>query len=125
MLQDSGGWEYVTITDPDSGIRTKHTCFDGQPHPNACSGTLTLNPDKTFVQQVHIHGKTDARHGTYQLNGTTIAFFDEFGTKDGPYQLTIDTQRKQLVLEMPQVRNVLELEKEYKRQLARSQGVPK
>lgn len=124
MLQDPGGWQYVTITDPDSGIQTKHTCFDGQPHPNSCSGTLTLNPDNTFIQQVRIHGKADARRGTYRLDGMHIAFFDEFGTEDGPYQLTIDTQQKQLLLDMPQVHDVLELEKEYKKQLARPQSTP-
>jgi hypothetical protein len=116
MLQDAGGWEYITISDQDAGIQTKHTCFDGQPHPQECSGTLTLNPDNTFVQQVHIHGKTDARNGTYQLDGLEIAFFDEFGTRDGPYQLTIDTQAKRLTLEMPQVRDEFVLEKEYKKQ---------
>jgi hypothetical protein len=119
MLQDPGGWEYITISDADAGIQTQHTCFDGRPHPNECSGTLTLNPDHTFVQQVHIHGKTVARHGTYELDGTQITFFDEFGTKDGPYQLTIDAQAKRLTLEMPQVRAELELEKEYRKERAR------
>jgi hypothetical protein len=116
LLQDPGGWEYVAISDRDSGIQTQHTCFDGQPHPNECSGTLTLNPDNTFVQQVHIHGQTDARHGTYQLEGDGIAFFDEFGTRDGPYRFTLDSQAKKLTLEMPQVKDELLLEKEYKKQ---------
>jgi len=116
MLQDPGGWEYITISDQDAGIQTKHTCFDGQPHPQECSGTLTLNPNNTFVQQVHIHGQTDARHGNYQLDGSELAFLDEFGTRDGPYHLTIDIQAKRLTLEMPQVRDELELEKEYKKQ---------
>ena len=122
LLQDPGGWEYITISDADAGIQTQHTCFDGQPHPDECSGTLTLNPDNTFVQQVHIHGKTVARHGRYELGGAQIAFFDEFGTKDGPYRLALDTQAKRLVLEMPQVRDELELEKEYKKQ--RRQNAP-
>ena len=116
MLQDPGGWEYITISDQDAGIQTKHTCFDGQPHPQECSGTLTLNSDNTFVQQVHIHGQSVARHGTYQLDGSAIAFYDEFGTKDGPYNLTIDVQAKRLTLEMPQVRDEFKLEKEYKKQ---------
>ena len=119
MLQDPGGWEYITIGDDDAGIQTQHTCFDGQPHPNECSGTLRLDADHTFVQQVHIHGKTVARHGTYALDGSQITLFDEFGTKDGPYQLTIDTHAKRLTLEMPQVRAELELEKEYKKERAR------
>lgn len=116
MLQDPGGWEYVTISDQDAGIQTTHTCFDGQPHPQECGGTLTLNPDNTFVQQVHIHGQTVARHGNYGLDGSEVAFFDEFGNKDGPYQLTIDVQAKRLTLEMPQVRDEFVLEKEYKKQ---------
>lgn len=116
MLTDPGGWEYVRISDPDSGIQTQHTCFDDQPHPQECSGTLTLSADRTFVQQVHIHGKTVARHGRYQLNDSGIAFFDEFGTEDGPYRLAINTQAKRLGLEMPQVRDELVLGKEYKRQ---------
>lgn len=116
LLQDPGGWEFITISDQDAGVQTQHTCFDGQPHPEECSGTLALNPDKTFVQQVHIHGQTVARHGTYQLNGSEISFFDEFGTRDGPYQLRIDTQAKRMTLEMPQVRDELQLEREYKRQ---------
>lgn len=124
MFQDPGGWEYITISDDHAGIQTQHTCFDGQPHPNECSGTLTLNPDNTFVQQVHIHGKTVARHGKYELDGTQIAFLDEFGTKDGPYQLTIDAQAKRLTLEMPQVRAELELEKEYRKDRARPARTP-
>lgn len=116
LLQDSGGWEYIAISDQDAGIQTQHTCFDGQPHPQECGGTLTLQPDNTFVQQVHIHGQTVARHGTYQIDGSQIAFFDEFGTRDGPYQLTLDAQAKKLTLEMPQVKDELLLEKEYKKQ---------
>jgi hypothetical protein len=115
LLEDSGGWEYITISDNDAGIQTTHTCFDGQPHPDQCSGTLTLNADDSFVQQVHIHGQTVARHGKYELDDDQLAFFDEFGTRDGPYHLTLDSQSKRLTLEMPQVRAELELEKEYKK----------
>lgn len=115
-LQDPGGWEYITISDDDAGIQTKHTCFDGRPHPEECSGTLVLNPDNTFVQQVHIHGQSVARHGRYELNGSAVAFYDEFGTRDGPYQLTIDVAAKRMTLEMPQVRAELELEKEYRKE---------
>lgn len=119
LLQDPGGWEYISISDNESGVQTQHTCFDGRPHPDECGGSLTLNADNSFVQQVHIHGKTVARHGNYELNDGQIAFYDEFGTRDGPYQLTLDTPSKRLILEMPQVRAELELEKEYKKQLAR------
>lgn len=122
MFQDPGGWEYITVSDPDSGVQTKHTCFDGQPHPEECSGTLTLNPDNTFVQKVHIHGGTVERHGNYELNGKEITLIDELGTRDGPYTLDIDVQSKQMNLQITQaagvlVRIELKLEKEYKKQL--------
>lgn len=117
MLEDPGGWEYITISDSDNGVQTKHTCFDGRPHPQECSGTLTLTPGKTFVQGVHIHGQTVQRHGTYQVDGKEIALFDEFGTKDGPYTLDINTQTKHLVLEMPQLRLELELESQYREEM--------
>jgi hypothetical protein len=122
MLHDSGGWEYITVSDPDNGIQTKHTCFDGQPHPEECSGTLTLNPDDTFVQKIHIHGETAQRHGQYELNGKEITLIDELGTRDGPYTLDINVESKQLSLQITQtvgvlVRIDLKLEKEYKKQL--------
>lgn len=114
MLQDPGGWEYVSLSDSDSGIQTTHTCFDGQPHPQECSGTLRLSPSDTFTQTVHIHGQSVQRHGTYKLDGRTLAFFDEFGTEDGPYTIGIDLQAKHLILEMSQVRIELELESQYR-----------
>jgi len=122
MLQDPGGWEYITVSDADNGVQTKHTCFDGQPHPEECSGTLTLNPDNTFIQKVHIHGQSVNRHGQYELNGKEITLTDEFGTRDGPYTLDIDLKNKQMSLQISQaagvlVRIELKLEKEYKRQL--------
>jgi hypothetical protein len=122
MVQDSGGWEYLAVSDPDNGIQTQHTCFDGQPHPEECSGTLTLNPDNTFVQKIHIHGRTVERHGSYELDGNEITLVDELGTRDGPYTLDINLKSKQMNLQITQnsgvlVRIELELEKEYKKQL--------
>jgi hypothetical protein len=114
LLQDTGGWEYISLSDSDNGVQTTHTCFDGTPHPDGCSGTLRLSADNTFLQSVHIHGQSVQRHGTYQLDGNQIAFFDEFGTKDGPYTLQLNAQAKSLVLQMPQIRIQLELEKEYR-----------
>jgi hypothetical protein len=122
MLQDSGGWEYISLSDVDSGVQTKHTCFDGQPHPQECSGTLTLAPGKTFVQTVHIHGQTVQRHGTYELDGNALTFFDELGTKDGPYTLELHPEQKTLTLAMPQVRIELELEKQYREDMRRGAG---
>ena len=103
MLQDPGGWEYIKIEDSDAGIQTEHTCFDGTPHPDVCSGTLTLSAENTFVQQVTVHHQTVSRHGTYTLDDDQVAFFDEFGTKDGPYTLSIDPEKTSLSLRMPQV----------------------
>jgi hypothetical protein len=120
MLQDPGGWEYLTIADTDAGIETQHTCFDGRPHPDECSGTLTFNADKTFVQRVYIHHEDVARHGTYELDDDQLTFFDEFGTRDGPYTISLDSQKKQLTMDMPQVHVRLELEKEYRKILQRS-----
>ena len=76
MLQDPGGWQYITVSDSDSGIQTKHTCFDGQPHPDECSGTLTLRPDKTFAKDIYIHHQGVQRTGTYELKGDQLAFYD-------------------------------------------------
>ena len=84
LLQDPGGWEYITVTDPDSGIQTTHTCFDGRPHPEECSGTLTFRPDGTFTKDIYIHHQRVQRHGNYELNGDQVAFYDELGTRDGP-----------------------------------------
>jgi hypothetical protein len=104
MLKDPGGWEYVEIEDSDAGIQTQHTCFDGKPHPDVCSGTLTLSSGgNTFVQKVTVHHQSVARHGTYELDGDQLAFFDEFGTRDGPYTVAIDPDKTSLSLRMPQV----------------------
>ena len=118
MLQDSGGWEYVTMSrNEQNGFPTQHACFDGQPHPGQCSGTLVLTSGKTFSQNMRIQGKTVRRTGTYQLNGDQLAFVDELGTQDGPYTLTLNTQAKSLVLQMPQARIELLLESEYRKNM--------
>jgi hypothetical protein len=113
LLKDDGGWEYTKLSDDSSGVPTEHTCFDGSPHPDECSGSLMLGDDEKFVQQVIIEGKAVARHGTYKLDGDQLAFFDEFGTRDGPYTAEIDTIKKTMVLSMPQIRMELTLESEY------------
>ena len=118
MLQDSGGWEYVTMSrNEQNGFPTQHTCFDGRPHPGQCSGTLTLTGSNTFVQSMRIQGQTVRRTGTYQLNGNQLAFVDELGTQDGPYTLTLNAQTKSLLLQMPQVRIELLLESEYRKNM--------
>ena len=115
MFQDPGGWEYIKISDSDNGIQTQHTCFDGHPHPQECSGTLMFSPSNTFVQKTHIHGQTYQRHGTYQLDDNQLTLFDEVGTKDGPYTVTLNTQTKRLVMQMLSVRISLELETQYRK----------
>ncbi|HEX4769887.1 MAG TPA: hypothetical protein VH351_03585 [Bryobacteraceae bacterium] len=115
MLQDPGGWEYIKISDVDNGIQTVHTCFDGHPHPRQCSGTLTFSSGNTFVQKTRIHGQTVQRQGTYQMDGNELTFFDELGTKDGPYTLNLNTQTTRLVMEMLPVRISLQLEKQYRK----------
>jgi hypothetical protein len=49
------------------------------------------------------------------LDGNQLTFFDELGTKDGPYALNINTQAKRLVLQMRPVRIDLELESQYRK----------
>jgi hypothetical protein len=114
LLTDSGGWEYTKLSD-NTGVPTQHVCFDGSPHPNECSGTLTLVDDGTFIQQVVISGTAVDRHGTWKLDGDQLAFFDEFGTQDGPYTVEIDAVKKTMVLSMPQIRMELTLESEYRK----------
>ncbi len=120
LLQDSGGWEYISMDDSQDGFPTQHVCFDGRPHPDACSGTLTLTAAKTFVQQVAIHHQTVSRHGTYELNGNQLAFFDEFGTRDGPYTINIDSISKFMTMDLPPMKVKLQLYKEYRKELDKS-----
>jgi hypothetical protein len=114
LLTDSGGWEYTKLSD-HSGVPTDHVCFDGSPHPSECSGSLTLVDDGTFVQQVVIGGSRVDRHGTWKRDEDQVAFFDEYGTQDGPYTAEIDAVAKTMVLSMPQVRMELTLESEYRK----------
>jgi hypothetical protein len=114
LLTDGGGWEYTKLSD-NTGFPTEHVCFDGTPHPNECSGSLTLVDDGTFAQQVVIAGSAVDRHGTWKLDSDQLAFFDEFGTRDGPYTVEIDAIKKTMVLSMPQVRMELTLESEYRK----------
>lgn len=125
MLHDPGGWQFITVGDTDSGIQTKHTCFDGHPHPNECSGTLTFRSDKTFAKDIYIHHQGVKRTGRYQLSGDQLTFYDEFGTQDGPYTVAIDTIQKTMTLDMPQLHIGLELESAYKKALKKNEGAEK
>ncbi|HEX4750421.1 MAG TPA: hypothetical protein VH302_12830 [Bryobacteraceae bacterium] len=122
LLQDPAGWEYVTVSDQDDGIQTEHVCFDGQPHPGQCSGTLTMRDDKTFTQSVSIHGQSVARHGTYEVQADQISFFDEFGTRDGPYSAQLNADTKMLILSMASVRMELELASQYREDLGKKRA---
>lgn len=112
LLTDGGGWEYTKLSD-STGVPTEHVCFDGTPHPNDCSGSLMLTDDDRFVQQTVISGQAVSRNGTYKLDGDQLAFFDEYGTRDGPYAVEINAVKKTMVLSMPQIRMELTLESEY------------
>jgi len=116
-LTDSGGWEYISVDDSQDGFPTQHVCFDGEPHPDTCRGTLRFTQDQTFVQDISIHHQSVFRHGTYELNGDQLALFDEFGTRDGPYTIAIDLTNKLMTMEMPQVKIKLQLYKEYRKQM--------
>jgi len=109
LLKDPGGWDYIKMT--DSGIQTEHTCFDGKPHPDECSGRLTIGTDDKFTQEVTIHGQAVPRHGTYTLENDQLTFFDELETRDGPYTIEIDAQAKTLVMYTSSVRIELTLHK--------------
>lgn len=120
LLKDGGGWEYTKLSD-STGVPTEHVCFDGTPHPDDCSGNLRLSDDEKFIQQTVIAGRAVNRSGTYKLDGDQLAFFDEYGTRDGPYTVEINTDKKTLVLSMPQIRMELTLESELRKQKKKSQ----
>jgi len=109
LLKDPAGWDYVKMT--DTGMRTEHPCFNGQPSTDECSGRLILGADNHFVQEVTIHGQSVPRKGTYTLSGDQLTFVDELETKDGPYTVQLDAKLNSLVISMPQVRIELELHK--------------
>lgn len=99
LLHSPNGWEYLGVFDRDNGVQMHHVCFvEGHPNPDVCSGTLTFSPDGTFAQVIRIHGTDVNRHGTYQIEDSQIAFYDELGTKDGPYQIELNAAAKTLRL---------------------------
>jgi hypothetical protein len=99
LLLNPKGWEYVDVFDLHNGVQMQHACFVmGHSNPDVCSGTLTLSADGTFRQVIRIHGKDVNRHGTYQLDDGQITLQDEFGTKDGPYQIALNASEKTLRL---------------------------
>lgn len=129
LLQDPGGWEYLSITDADNGFETHHVCFDPAA-PSTCKGNLLFRPDMTFKKSVQVHGQNIDRGGTYQVDGANILFFDEFNNKDGPYTAALNPAAKTLVLEMVEAgvhfRMELLQEKEFrKRQEERKKAQPK
>ena len=109
MLQDSGGWDYLKMT--DTGMQTDHSCFDGKFHPETCSGRLTFSDDNKFTQVVKIEGQEVPRHGTYTLEDDQLTFLDELETRDGPYTIEIDAQKKALLMYTSAVRIELVLHK--------------
>jgi hypothetical protein len=122
LLQDSGGWEYLSMADVNNGFKTTHACFDEQKGRGPCHGTLLLSKDGTFSQDISAEGKTLHRHGTYELVDDGIIFADELETKDGPYSINLDRTNSLLTLETVQagvtIRVKLQLEREFRRQKA-------
>jgi hypothetical protein len=124
LLQDSAGWEYISMTDEGNGFETQHVCFDTKV-TGQCRGKLSLGSDGTFVQSVTSSGKSLNRHGTYQFDDSGVTFQDEFGNKDGPYTWDLNPDEKTLVLETDQagvhIKVNLLLEKEFQRRLSEKQ----
>jgi hypothetical protein len=119
MLQDSGGWEYLSISDANNGFKTSHVCFDEEKGKGDCRGTIVFRKDGSFTQDISAEGKNLRRHGTYELTDDGIVFIDELATKDGPYTLAFDHANSVLTLETVQagvtIRTKLQLEKEFRR----------
>ena len=120
LIQDAGGWEYISLTSSQAGFPTAHTCFDGKPHPNECSGKLILTPGNRFTQTTRIRGQSVSRNGHYELKDNQLTLFDELETRDGPYTLTLDRDAKTLKMAMPQVTVDLMLAKAYRAQQKRA-----
>ncbi|HEX4771252.1 MAG TPA: hypothetical protein VH351_10495 [Bryobacteraceae bacterium] len=122
MLQDAGGWEYLSIADVNNGFKTSHVCFDEQKGKGDCRGTIVFQKDGTFTQDISAEGKNLRRHGTYQITDDGIVFVDELETKDGPYTLAFDHTNSVLTLETVQagvtIRTRLQLEKEFRKRQA-------
>jgi hypothetical protein len=119
MLHDSGGWEYLVITDAGNGVQTQHVCFD-QKGRGPCTGKLILHDDGTFNQIVTGFGKSMNRHGTYTLDGDNMTLVDELGTKDGPYSVKLDVPSSTLEIATVQasvtIKVQLMLEREFRKQ---------
>lgn len=123
LLEDGGGWEYLTITDANNGFPTQNVCFD-QKGRGSCTGKLILRKNGTFVQTVTGHGKSMDRQGTFTLDGDNVTFADEFGTKDGPYRITLDVPTSTLEMATTQagvtIKVQLLLEREFRKLAARA-----
>lgn len=95
LLHDPHGWEFVAVFDKDNGFPMHHQCFaEGEPKPSECHGDIIFGADGTFSESIFMHGFTARRHGTYELDDDQITLIDEFGNKDGPYRLEINTAAK-------------------------------
>jgi hypothetical protein len=120
MLMDPRGWQYIAILDEDNGLQMRHQCFvQDHPETGACEGTLQLTSDRTFSQRVTVHGESLVRHGTYDLDNDQMTLKDELGTKDGPYVVEVNDDKKTMRISMRQagvlVGADLQLVSEYER----------
>jgi hypothetical protein len=117
IIQDPGGWEYISITETNNGFKTDSVCFnEGQ--KGRCQGTLAFHTDGTYAQNVTVTPKSVNRQGKYEISGPAITLYDAFGTKDGPYTIALDKTAHTLTLETVQTgvisRIKLELESSYR-----------
>ena len=124
LLQDAGGWEYLSIGNANNGFKTSPVCFDEQKGRGGCRGTLFFRKDGSFAQNIAAEGKNLRRHGTYEINDDGLVFVDELGTKDGPYSIDLDHANSILTLETVQagvtIWTRLQLEKEFRKRQAGS-----
>src|SRR3954464_10043506 len=74
LLQDSGGWEYLSISNVNNGFKTSHVCFDEQKGKGDCRGTIVFRKDLSFAQNISAEGKNLRRYGTYDLTDDGIVF---------------------------------------------------
>jgi hypothetical protein len=98
MVQDPGGWEYLTITDANNGFDTQAVCF-AKEFTGECRGTLLFRTDNTFRQDISAHGRSMHRGGLYEINDDEITFWDEHDTQDGPYSISINSEEKTMHIE--------------------------
>ena len=121
LIQDPGGWEYISITDSNNGFKTDGACFTGHTK-GPCQGSLTFHSDGTYSQVVNVSPKSVNRQGKYEISGSDLTLYDALGTKDGPYTIALDQGSHTLTLEMVQASVVLHIKLELESSVHRRQS---